>query len=235
MDARQWQHQIDHFVKSYRVIVIDPRGVGKSDFSKAPYADVDDVKLVLDHLSIDQAILVGLSYSGGLVLDFGISYPEKVLGIVSSGPLLMGWQISESMMKKQMRFMEMSELGADSLIQLAFHEDVYFMPSNRYPENKKLAKSIIKDEFEKSGEFDPTLVKEIIPDTYSAVHKISAPLLLIVGEQDHDDIHARVDYVKGQVASSYKHVIPQGGHLIHLEQPELFSRAIEIFITSAIN
>jgi len=69
LDSRMWEQQVAHFSKNYRVIVYDIRGFGKSDIpSDQTYSFVEDLSLLLSHLNISKAHLVGLSQSSGLIL-----------------------------------------------------------------------------------------------------------------------------------------------------------------------
>lgn len=74
-------NQIEYFSKAYRVIALDTRGHGKTkrgeaEFSIAQFAD--DLKLFLDRLSIDRAIILGFSDGGNIALLFALKYPEYV-------------------------------------------------------------------------------------------------------------------------------------------------------------
>src|SRR5690625_4865041 len=58
-----WIPQIEEFSKSYRVIAIDARGVGKSGklkgWTNILNRQVDDLKDLLDHLGVDSAVKIG--------------------------------------------------------------------------------------------------------------------------------------------------------------------------------
>ena len=80
-----WKDQVDYFKNRYRVITIDLPGFGESgknrtDWSVAEYGR--DVDSVIDALDLQNAILVGHSMSGDIVLEAAINAPDKVLGII---------------------------------------------------------------------------------------------------------------------------------------------------------
>ncbi len=84
--------QIAEFSKSWRVIAVDTRAQGKStDASNTPLTYekfADDMKLLLDSLSIKQANLVGWSDGGNTGLIMAIKYPAYVHKLVTMGAVL---------------------------------------------------------------------------------------------------------------------------------------------------
>lgn len=78
------------FNPKFKIIHFDQRGSGKS----TPFASlkdnttfhlVEDIKKLMDYLSIKKAFLFGGSWGSTLALVFAIKYPEKVAGMVLRG------------------------------------------------------------------------------------------------------------------------------------------------------
>ena len=89
LDRTMWDPQLEPLLRSFRVVRYDARGHGRSSAPMGPYSMVEDFRLVLDHLGVERAHLVGLSMGGGTALDFATAYPARVhtLALVStSGP-----------------------------------------------------------------------------------------------------------------------------------------------------
>ncbi len=83
-NADQMSLQVAALATTYRVIVIDSRGQGRS----APTAQgihytqmADDVIAVLDQLKIDQAAFVGWSDGGVIALQLGLRHRARVAGL----------------------------------------------------------------------------------------------------------------------------------------------------------
>ncbi len=75
----------EELAKTHRVIAIDQRGHGETpcrglSFSSTTLAT--DVKVLMDHLGIKQAYLVGHSMGGRTAIRFGHMFPERSKGIV---------------------------------------------------------------------------------------------------------------------------------------------------------
>ena len=81
-DFRSWEPQLRHFGQRYRAIAFNARGYPPSDVptSVADYSQAhaaEDILAVLDHLSIKQAHVVGLSMGGFATLHFGFRHAAR--------------------------------------------------------------------------------------------------------------------------------------------------------------
>ena len=78
------QKELDWYKARFRVITWDNRGLGRSgtagEYSLPLYAK--DLKLLLDYLSVDEAVLFGVSWGGVVVQRFALDYPEKCSALI---------------------------------------------------------------------------------------------------------------------------------------------------------
>lgn len=77
-----WEYQVACFKQSYRVIVPDIRGHGKSALGKEPFSFegcADDIYALLQRLDIKKVHLCGFSFGGLVSFEFAIKYPEMLL------------------------------------------------------------------------------------------------------------------------------------------------------------
>jgi pimeloyl-ACP methyl ester carboxylesterase len=68
----------------FQVVTYDRRNAGQSEFTQAHYTleDLaDDARALLDHLSIDRAIVVGSSAGGPIALQLALTYPGRTLAL----------------------------------------------------------------------------------------------------------------------------------------------------------
>ncbi|MDF5758673.1 alpha/beta hydrolase [Spongiactinospora sp. TRM90649] len=88
--AESWPYQQPYFAKrGYRVIAYSRRGHYRSE--NGPDADpgsgTEDLRRLLDHLGVNRFHGVGVAAGGGYLLDFALSYPERLRSMVISGSL----------------------------------------------------------------------------------------------------------------------------------------------------
>ena len=85
LSRAMWDPQVQVFAKEYRVITVDLRGHGESDAPLWHYTldqFTDDLNALLSHLSLSQAVFIGLSMGGYILMAFSRKYPEKVKAVV---------------------------------------------------------------------------------------------------------------------------------------------------------
>jgi pimeloyl-ACP methyl ester carboxylesterase len=113
---------IDALAKDHQVIAIDLPGYGESDKPADPAAYgeqwVDDVILLLNHLNIRKAHIVGYSMGGMVALKLIAEHPERVISGTLGGA---GWLREDSILQKI--WTHMRTPGARSITELALTAD----------------------------------------------------------------------------------------------------------------
>ena len=80
-NSNYWGNQVPALAKSYRVIVADSRGHGRSTHDERPYGYdlmASDVLGLMDFLKLPKAAVVGWSDGAILGLDIAIHHPERL-------------------------------------------------------------------------------------------------------------------------------------------------------------
>ncbi len=88
VNSAMWKAQVPYLARRHRVVVIDPRGNGRSDKPTDPAAYSDrqfdaDLMAVMDELGVDRAVLVGLCMSAYYSLAAASWHPDRVAGVVT--------------------------------------------------------------------------------------------------------------------------------------------------------
>jgi pimeloyl-ACP methyl ester carboxylesterase len=80
-----WFAQVPFLQKFYRTITLDNRGAGRSDLPPGPYRMSDfaaDALCLLDHLKIDQALVIGVSMGGMIAQELALRAPARFTALV---------------------------------------------------------------------------------------------------------------------------------------------------------
>jgi pimeloyl-ACP methyl ester carboxylesterase len=113
---------IDALARDHQVIAVDLPGYGESDKPADPAAYgeqwVDDVILLLNHLNIRKAHIVGYSMGGMVALKLIAEHPDRVISGTLGGA---GWLREDSILQKI--WTHMRTLGARSITELALTAD----------------------------------------------------------------------------------------------------------------
>lgn len=227
MDSRQWDDYFNTLKKDYRVIKIDPRGVGRSSLPQSGFSNAHDIHAVLDSLGVQQATLIGLSYSGGIALDMAIENSENIKSIIISGPSVSGWQGSESQNERNRKFGQAFQQGKEAFMKFVF-EDPHFMPSPAHEIDLQRAKSLVQFTMDSSYfyQFSRGMIKTLNPPAVEQVDKIAVPVYLVYGDADNEDVKVRIQYLHDKIGNSKVFEIEHAGHMNNLENKDRFLEII---------
>ncbi|MEM9177614.1 MAG: alpha/beta hydrolase [Myxococcota bacterium] len=85
-EAHLWDDFVPAVADHYRVLAVDQRGHGDSDWDPEGRYDADamcdDLERILDHFEIDRFVLIGFSMGGRVSTVFAERHPERLAGLV---------------------------------------------------------------------------------------------------------------------------------------------------------
>jgi len=80
------------------------------------------------------------------------------------------------------------------------------------------------------SDFDAAPIQHIEPAAAERLHEITAPTLVIVGDEDAPPIFDAVELLMEKIPHARKAVIHDAAHLPNLEHPEEFNRIVLEFL-----
>jgi pimeloyl-ACP methyl ester carboxylesterase len=89
-DRRSWYAVAEALGDAADVIAYDRRGYGASEVGDLDFRHVEDLLVVLDRLATGPVWLVGNSMGGRLALDFALTHPDRVAGLLLLAPAVSG-------------------------------------------------------------------------------------------------------------------------------------------------
>jgi pimeloyl-ACP methyl ester carboxylesterase len=171
---------------------------------------------------------------GNVALNFGIAHPDMAKGLViaATGAGTTGRENFEKMLGELVRQLETE--GWKTVAERYGHEP------NRVQLLRKDSKSW-QEYYEELASHSDTgsvhSIRSIIlkrPTIFALEAKLKqlkVPALIMVGDEDNMCIEPAL-FLKQNMPSSGLVVFPQSGHVINLEEAELFNRVVSDFLTS---
>jgi len=241
--AFSWRHNAPFFAgQEYRVVSMDMKGFGLSHKdSAADYSHPSQAELlaeVLDRLKVHQAWLIGHSMGTSVMLHFAHLYPDKVLGLTSVdgyanldegafyplaflnfGPFRRAGEVFLT------RYVTREPVG--TLLESAAHQDIVTAEVLEGYYNRLVigqwAQSLL------------AMTRDIHKNTITfPLEDITFPTLILWGEQDTWVTLAQIDEWRDRIPSAEFHAIPETGHLLMEEKPELFNNMVLAFLENNI-
>jgi len=223
-----WDDVWPVFCKRFHTIRYDRRGYGRSPAATAWYTETEDLAALLRHQKVSHAILVGSSHGGELSIDFTLQYPSLVRQLVLVGAVVSGFPYTDHFLNRGMRNSQPFEKGdvAGGLSNWA--KDKYLLAPGHDAAKKRLLDLLT------ASPQDMTHADYARPSqpALSRLREIRIPTLILVGDADIPDVHAHAGAIEAGIPGSKRVIIPETGHLMYLEKPEEFSRAVITFIDS---
>jgi 3-oxoadipate enol-lactonase len=231
LDCRMWDDQFSALARNYKVVRYDVRGFGGSARPDLLYTNVDDLTGLLDYLKITKAHIVGLSLGGRIAIDFALAHPAKVNSLVLAGPGLSGYEApnsGESDLRMWNVIKAARDEGPDQATAL-WLKDPFMAPAM---EQAKLAHRLQKIARENAHCWleNPVLERPSRPAAVNRLAEIKAATLLILGDRDVPQMKATMEQLEKGISHARKVVIKNAGHMVNMEQPELFTDAVLEFL-----
>lgn len=237
-DHRSWEPQLRHFSRRYRCIAYNARGYPPSDVPQNAehYSQQrvrDDICCVLDALGIDRAHIVGLSMGAFATLHFGMAHGARALSLVTAG---IGHGAHPAQYEQ---FQRDSAALADTILEkgMAHAAETYGHSAYRTQLRDKDPRGFaefLRHLSEHSAQGSANTMRGYMsrrPSLYdlrSGLAHISAPLLIVAGDEDEPTLEPSL-MLKRTIATSALAVLPKSGHMMNLEEPALFNRVVEEF------
>ena len=238
-DHRSWEPQLRHFGQRYRAITCNARGYPPSDVpaDAASYSQTraaDDIAAVLDHLNIAIAHIVGLSMGGFATLHFGFRHPSRARSLTVAG---CGYGADPATREN---------FRAEGANTVAFIREKG-MPAfaDRYAFGPTRVQFANKDprgfaEFQQQlAEHDPIGAantqlgvqreRPSLHDLTAQMQQMRLPTLILTGDEDWPCLAPGI-LMKQNIPTSALSVMPNCGHAINLEDPDLFNRIVGDFL-----
>lgn len=239
LDKRMWDDQFEVFAEYYKVVRCDIRGFGKSALPQIPYADRQDLYALLRFLNIECTYLLGLSLGGEVSIDFTLEHPEMVDALVLSGSPIPGYphevmftpqQLQEQIQRWSPFAIAMRARDIPAMIDHLM-DDPTLMPSPLYPAARQRVRENLA-EYNFAFVLDPAPRQELVPTAYERLSEIHVPTLIIVGSEDHFQLHKSAEKLEQDIVSAKRVTISATHHMPNMEKPEEFNEIVLGFLQS---
>ncbi len=238
-DRRQWKDQVEFFASKFRVICYDMRGFGKSEIPSANnYTHAEDLKSLLDHLSIKKAHILGHSFGGRVSIAFAILYPEMTLSMIGADPALEGFYPDDPESKEIFDWIDnVWTTGSKSGVKAAKELWLQFSPMDlalKNPEVSRSFKQMLKD-YSGWHWINEDTYQPLTPPAVEQLEKIKAPTLLLIGELNPSLFHAAADIMIEKISNCDMEYISGTAHMLNMEDPEQFNSKLLKFLQKVKN
>jgi len=230
LNRTMWAPQEETLSSLFRVITVDLRGHGDSDAPLWHYTldqAADDIRALMDHLSIGQAVLVGLSMGGYILFSFYRKYPDRVKALVLADTKAQ----ADTPEGKEARF-QMAQIayrkGPAAIADLMVPKLLSPNTVTAKPDLVRTVRAMIEGN-QMSGIAGDLMAMAERPDSTPLLGGITCPTHIIVGELDQATPPSEAALMADRIPGAQLTLIPNAAHLANLEEPDAFNHAVQTF------
>jgi pimeloyl-ACP methyl ester carboxylesterase len=227
-----WYRSRPMLAKQFRTIVIDNRGVARSDMPPGPYpiaVMASDALKVLDAAGVESAHVYGISMGGMIAQELTLQHPERVRSLIlgctaAGGPkaVLADPEVTQVIMSRGTMTPEEAAEAAvpfiydKSTLRARIDEDI----------------NVRRPWFPKGEAYIAQLQGIMAWEAYSRLDQIQVPTLVIHGEHDRLVPAGNGKLIAERIAGARLVMLPKASHIYPTDQTEAADRTVLEFLTA---
>jgi pimeloyl-ACP methyl ester carboxylesterase len=237
-----WHAVMEPFSQHGMVIAYDRPAFGLTErpmiwTGENPYSSQANVHLLLgllDHFSVQKAILVGNSAGGTVSMQFTLQHPDRVQALILVDPAVYEGGGGLSWVRPFYDTPQMNHLGplivrsiqrsGIDLIKMAWYDPSKITPETMNGYTKPL----------QADNWDRALWYFTVASQFSGLperlSEFALPVLVVTGASDKIVPTADSIRLAGGLPHAFLIIIPEAGHVPHEEQPVAFMQAVDKFL-----
>lgn len=232
LDGEMWEAQQNKLASKAKVIVPDLPGFGGSSIipEESTIAGMAVfVARLLDDLGIKEPVFLGgLSMGGYVAFEFLRQFPNRLSGL----GLFATRAVPDSEEGKQNRVKSIEAIekfGMEPFVRKIVKSQTGKSTQEKHPEIVKQAMDIM---FENAPDGSIHALKAMKDrrDSSDLLPQIKIPVLVVAGEEDVIISAADMKAMHEKIKGSEFHAVKASGHLVNLEQPEIFDQILRSFL-----
>ncbi len=233
MNTTNWYDFVPVYTKSYRLLRIDFRNQGRSQYVNEDFVidiHVEDLKALFDKLNIEKVHIVGTSYGAKVAMLFALKYQYMLKSLVLSnttarvtkhlGAIVDSWHEAARLYDGEIYF----KLTMPFIYSSVFYENNWHWLKGR---EKAFGKVLKKSWFDA---FIKLLGSTRSYDIIDQIHAIKVPTLCIASDLDVITPIQELRMIHERIEDSSLLIIKDAGHASCFEKQEEFNNAVLRFI-----
>lgn len=232
-NSQSWRRQLEGLKENFTVIAWDAPGYGQSSDPKEEFQSfsqfADVLKEFIEALPYESVYLLGHSMGAAIAIDFSSRFPSMVRSLIladaTRGSAALSAEENEKRLQNRLHSIENldpKEIAANRVYAL--------LAPNPNEEVKKEAEKIM-------GQVRLAGYRAVAYSLYNQnqmdiLATISAPTLIICGEEDGVTPVKESQVIHEKIANSKLVTIPKTGHLCYQEDPQTFNQHVLEFLSA---
>lgn len=221
---QMWHRTTPSLSRRYRVILLDNRGVGRSDVPRGRYpiaSMADDAAAVLTAAGVERAHVVGASMGGMIAQELALRHPHRVRSLVLGCTWCGGWRAARPNLRLFPSLRQYQSLPPEgkmrSLIPMLYTPDT---PLERIDEDIAVRMA----NFPVVHGYYGQLLGIATWSSWKRLPQIQQPVKILHGELDRLIPVENAHILAKRIPHASVSILPSAGHVFITDQPDLANR-----------
>ena len=239
-DHRSWYPQVEGLSDEFELILLDPRGHGKTGYEENEGIGIDvlasDLSSFIDQLGLQQPAVMGCSLGGLVAHAYATEEPSDVGALV-----LHEAPVGNSDVPLPMRMWQLFQLWGSRVLSpdriFAFQQWInsHSNGSDEWADQRIPHTSLTKDEYldDAFSRIDSEVMVRggsMLQYEATNLETITSPTLVLTGEQPGEFFKESAAEFTNRIPMSRYERVPNAGHLGHIDNPEVFNEMVSRFL-----
>ena len=232
-----WGELVPRLSEHYRVIAFDNRGLGGSERGEGPLSVAsmaEDASALLEALDVPRAHVLGWSLGSAIAQELALAHPEQV----ASAVMYATWGRCDGFQRSVLTALRLPYAVRDLEAALAASGIAFSPQALDSPHLEQMMAALLPAFPQDEAQMQVTVEQwdaDLAHDTLDRLAGITAPTLVVVGEQDLLTPPWQAKAVADAVPGARYELVtgPGSSHALHLERPDDLVRLVHEFLQEA--
>lgn len=228
-DTTAWSLHVRRFADQFRCILYDCRGQGRSAKPAGPYRIEDhaaDLLGLLDALGVERTHLVGLSNGGAIAMTFAAAHPDRVGALVLADTFARADGALRAKIRAWRAALDAGGPGVRFDVSVPWNFSAAFIEAHEPDIAVLRQRALALAPHAMRALMDGTIEH----DARAALPRITAPTLVLVGDQDLLSPPWMARDIAEAIAGAQLRIIAGAAHAMPVERLDEFCDAVRTFI-----
>ncbi len=229
-----WGELLPRLTEKYRVIAFDNRGLGGSDRGEGAISVAsmaEDASALLEALGVPRAHVLGWSLGSAVAQELALAHPEQV----ASAIMYATWGRCDGFQRSVLAALRLPYAVRDMEAALSVAGIAFSPQLLDHPDFEQMLTPMLPAFPQNDAQMQVTVEQwdaDLAHDTLDRLGGISAPTLVIVGEQDLLTPTWQAKAVADAVPGARFELVtgPGSSHGLHIERPDDLVRIVDDFL-----
>ena len=231
-----WGELIPRLSERYRVIAFDNRGLGGSERGEGQISVAsmaEDASALLEALDVPRAHVMGWSLGSAIAQELALAHPEQVASTV----MYATWARCDGFQRSVLAALRLPYVHRDMESALAVAGIAFSPQLLDHPDFASMLEPMLPAFPQNDAQMQVTVEQwdaDLAHDTLDRLGGITAPTLVVVGEQDLLTPTWQSKVVADAIPGAQFELVtgPGSSHGMHIERPEDLVRIVEQFLSA---